>query len=133
MLAALFSFLGGSVFRMIWGEVSSFINKKQDHEQELALAKLQSQLEGDRHTRDLERLKLQSDLGVKEITVMGDMEVQKKEADAFIEAIRAAAVPVGMPQQINRTRLIEAVITAMVSGAMISAMGYYLAFPVLQE
>lgn len=45
----------------------------------------------------------------------------------------AAAVPVGMPRQINRTRLIEAVITAMVSGAMISAMGYYLAFPVLQE
>ena len=31
MFSALFSFLGGSVFRMIWGEISSFIEKKQEH------------------------------------------------------------------------------------------------------
>lgn len=31
MFSALFSFLGGSVFRMIWGEVANFVQKKQDH------------------------------------------------------------------------------------------------------
>lgn len=36
MFSALFSFLGGSVFRMVWGEASAFINKREDHKQELA-------------------------------------------------------------------------------------------------
>jgi hypothetical protein len=35
--------------------------------------------------------------------------------------------------QINRTRVIEAGITAVITGMMISAAGYYVAFPVLQN
>ena len=31
MFATLISFFGGSVFRMLWGEISSFMNKKQDY------------------------------------------------------------------------------------------------------
>ena len=31
MFTALFSFLGGSAFRMIWGEVTAFVSKRQDH------------------------------------------------------------------------------------------------------
>lgn len=31
MITALLSFLGGNVFRMIFGEVVSWLNKKQDH------------------------------------------------------------------------------------------------------
>ena len=41
MFSALFSFLGGSVFRMIWGEVSSFIEKRQEHAQEIERMRLQ--------------------------------------------------------------------------------------------
>lgn len=96
MFSALFSFLGGSAFRMVWGEIASFIQKKQDHEHELALAKLQAELESGRHERDMARIKLQSDLKVTEVQVMGDMAIQGKEADAFVEAIKAAAVPTGI-------------------------------------
>lgn len=96
MLGALFSFLGGSVFRMIWGEVASFVQKKQDHAHELEMSRLQADLEAGRHARDLERIKLQSDLKVTEVQVMGDVAVQGKEADAFVEAIRAASVPTGV-------------------------------------
>ena len=34
MFSALFSFLGGSVFRMVWGEVSTWVTAKQDHAHE---------------------------------------------------------------------------------------------------
>ena len=49
--------------------------------------------------------------------------------------------PIGMPfmlamsanNKVNKTRLIESVITAIVSGSLIVMAGYYVAFPVLQE
>lgn len=96
MFSALFSFLGGSVFRMIWGEVASFIQKKQDHAHELEMSRLQADLEAGRHSRDLERIRLQSDLKVTEVKVMGDVAIQGKEMDAFIEGIKAAAIPTGV-------------------------------------
>lgn len=96
MFGALFSFLGGSVFRMIWGEVASFVQKKQDHAHELEMSRLQADLEAGRHTRDLERIRLQSDLKVTEVKVMGDVAIQGKEMDAFIEGIKAAAIPTGV-------------------------------------
>lgn len=49
--------------------------------------------------------------------------------------------PIGIPfmlamssnNKVNKTRLIESVITAVVSGGLIAMAGYYVAFPVLQE
>lgn len=35
--------------------------------------------------------------------------------------------------KVNKTRLIESVITAVISGGLIAMAGYYVAFPVLQE
>jgi len=96
MFAGLISFLGGSVFRMIWGEVSSFVTKKQDHQNEMEMQRLQMDMEDRRGVRDLERIRLQADLKVTEVKVMGDLEVQKKDADAFIEAVRAAGTPTGI-------------------------------------
>ena len=96
MLTALFSFIGGSAFRLIFGAVMDWLNKKQDHAQEMDAQRLQSELEAMRHSRDLERIKLQSDLGVKEITVMGDIALQKADADAFIEAVKATSVRTGI-------------------------------------
>ena len=95
-MGALFSFLGGSVFRMIWGEVANFVQKRQDHAHELEMSRLQAELEAGRHERDMARIKMQSDLQVKEVTVMGDLAIQKVEADAFVEAIKASAVPTGV-------------------------------------
>jgi len=49
--------------------------------------------------------------------------------------------PIGIPfllatgasKQVNKTRIIESVITAAISGAIIAIAGFYYAFPVLQE
>ena len=96
MFGALFSFLGGSVFRMIWGEVANFVQKKQDHAHELEMSRLQADLEAGRHARDIERIRLQSDLKVTEVKVMGDVAIQQTDANAFVEAIKAASVPTGV-------------------------------------
>lgn len=95
-MGALLSFLGGSVFRMIWGEVSAWVKTRQDHEHEIERLRLDKELEDARHARDIERLRLQSDLGIKEIEIQRDADVAVAEARAFNEAIQAAARPTGI-------------------------------------
>jgi hypothetical protein len=95
-MGALVSFLGGSIFRMIWGEVSSVYTKSQDHKIELEAMKLQDTLDANKSTRDLERLKTLSDLGIKELTIKSDADLQLKDADAFISAMATINVSTGI-------------------------------------
>ena len=95
MLSALISFLGGSVFRMLWGEIASFINKRQDNDHELKLLRLQSELDDRAHVRNQEALQLQAQLGIKVIEAQSQGEVDKIEADAFNQAIQRAFAPTG--------------------------------------
>lgn len=96
MFGALFSFLGGSVFRMVWGELAGYFKAKQEHAQEIERMRLQGELEAQRFERDQSRIKLQSDLNVREVTVAGDLAIQKTEAEAFVEAMKTAMKPVGI-------------------------------------
>ena len=95
MLSALISFLGGSVFRMLWGEIASFINKRQDNDHELKLLRLQSELDDRAHVRNQEALQLQAQLGIKVIEAQSQGEVDKIEADAFNQAMQRAFAPTG--------------------------------------
>jgi hypothetical protein len=94
-MSALLTFLGGSVFRMLWGEISSFINKKQDNAHELEMLRLQSELDDAAHKRTLEQLNLQAELGVRTIEVQKDADVARAEADAFSVAMSNAFKPTG--------------------------------------
>ncbi len=96
VIEALITFLGGSAFRMVWGEVSSYFTRRQEHAHELATMQVQADLEASRHGRDMERIKLTADLGVREIQVAGDVEIGKVEADAWLDAVRAVAKPTGI-------------------------------------
>lgn len=96
MLSALFSFLGGSAFRMVWGEASAYFNKKQDHQHEVEMLKLQSELEDKASQRQLESLRLQNELGVKMVEIQRDAEVSTEEAKAFTEAMKEAFKPTGI-------------------------------------
>lgn len=95
-MGALFSFLGGSVFRMIWGEASSFVTKLQDQKNEVESMRVQDELEANRHKRDLERLQVVSNLGIKEIEVRSDAEIEAKDAEAFIEAMKTVNTKTGI-------------------------------------
>lgn len=72
MLSALISFLGGSAFRVIWGEVSYF-QKKQDHGFEIERMKLRGDLEEVQHARNFAAIHLQADMGVKAIEAQRDV------------------------------------------------------------
>lgn len=96
MIEAALTFIGGSAFRMLWGEVAAFFTRRQEHAQELSLARLQAELEASRHERDIARLKLQSDLGIREVQVAGDVETSKIETDAWMEAVREVGRPSGV-------------------------------------
>lgn len=96
MFGALFSFLGGSAFRMIWGEVSSFFQKKQDHEFELERLRLQGAMDAAQHERNIEALRVQADLGVKVIEAQRDSAVAQIETDAWLAAVRDVGKQTGI-------------------------------------
>ena len=96
MIEAVLSFLGGSAFRMIWGEVSAFFVRKQEHAQEIERMSLQAELDDKAHARNLESLRLQAELGIKEVQVKADAEVAVEEAVAFTEAIKQSYKPSGV-------------------------------------
>jgi hypothetical protein len=96
MFSALLSFLGGNVFRLVFGEIVSYLNKKQDHAQEIERMKLQADLEAAQHARNLEAIKTQADLGVKTIQVQAEAAVGQIEAEGWLEAVKATAAKSGI-------------------------------------
>lgn len=95
MLEALLSFLGGSVFRMIWGEVSAWYNKRQDHAFELERLRLQTEIDDRAHQRNQEALRLQSELGLQMVAAKAEADVATEEAEAFRVAMQNAFKPTG--------------------------------------
>jgi hypothetical protein len=96
MITALLSFFGGSVFRMIWGEISHWFTAKQEHQQELDRMRLQGELEAAQHARNQEAISLQASLGVKTIQVQAEAAIGEIEAQGWLEAVKATAIKTGV-------------------------------------
>jgi len=96
MISALISFFGGSIFRTIWGEVSAFITARQEHAQELDRMRLQGELDEAAHKRNLEALKVQSDMGIKVIEVQRDADLDRIDASAWDRTVDAVGKMTGI-------------------------------------
>lgn len=96
MFSALFSFLGGTAFRAIWGELSTWITARQDHRFELERLRLQGEMDAAAHSRTMESIKVQAELNVKTITVQGEADIGRLETDGFYAAAREAQKPSGI-------------------------------------
>lgn len=96
MIATLLSFFGGTAFRMLWGEISAYLNKRQDHAHEIERLRLQAEIEAAQHARNLEAIRVQAELGVKTIEVAARGEVDKTEAAAWLDAVRATGARSGI-------------------------------------
>lgn len=103
MLGSLVALFGGGAFRAIWGEVSSWLTKKQDHTQELERMKIEAESAASNHVRELERIRLQVDLGAKQIQLTGDIDREKRLLDIEELATKAwaagqerAGIPTGV-------------------------------------
>ena len=96
MFSALLSFLGGSVFRMLFGEISSWMNKKQDHAHEMDRMRLQGELDNSQFLRNQDALRLQAELGVKLVQVQAEAVVDQIEADGWLAAVKGTTQTIGI-------------------------------------
>lgn len=96
MISAIVSFFGGSVFRMIWGEVSTWMTAKQDHKFEIERIRLQAEVDAAQHARNQDAIRLQAELGVKTIQVQAESAIGQIEADGWLEAVKGTTKSTGI-------------------------------------
>lgn len=95
MFEAFLSFLGGSIFRTLWGEISSWVSKKQDHLYEMERLEQQARLDDLAHQRMQAALTLQHELGLKMVAAKTEADVATAEAGAFAKVMDSAFRPTG--------------------------------------
>lgn len=95
-MSAILSFLGGSAFRAIWGELSTWLNKKQDHKHEMEMIRLQGDMDAAQHARNQIAIRTQAELGIKTVQVQAQAALNQTDADAFRAAMDRAAAPSGV-------------------------------------
>jgi len=96
IISALLSFLGGNVFRMLWGEFSSYLNKKQDNAHEIDLLKVQGDLDSAAHTRNIEAMTVQANLNIQIVKEQSVAKVAEIESDAWLEAVKGTTKSIGI-------------------------------------
>jgi hypothetical protein len=95
-MSALLSFLGGSAFRMVWGEVSHFFTARQEHKYELERLEQQGRLDAATHERNLKAMSLQHELGIKEIYVQQEAATAAGELDAWVTVVKSTTTKTGV-------------------------------------
>jgi hypothetical protein len=95
MITAVLTFLGGATFRMIWGEVSTWLNNKQSHTHELQRLELEARMAAEAHARQMESARLTAELGAQTIRLQGDADVLRGEVGAFEHAVEATGRSTG--------------------------------------
>ncbi len=88
MLSGLISFLGGSLIRAVWGEIAGWLTARQQHFQEIERMRLQGELDAAAAQRVQEAIKLQAELGVKQIQVQAEAAATGIEMDAWLQAVK---------------------------------------------
>lgn len=96
MISAILSFLGGSVFRMLWGEISAFVNRQQEHRHEIERMQLQAQLDAAQHERNLAAIRVQAEMGIKVVEAKSEAAVAEAEVEGWLEAVKATGRRVGI-------------------------------------
>jgi hypothetical protein len=95
-MSAILSFLGGSAFRALWGEVSHWFTARQELKAEVTRMKLQGELDAAQHARNQDSIRLQAELGIKTVRVQADAALAESDAAAWREAQARAAAPTGI-------------------------------------
>ena len=95
-MMTILSFLGGTAFRLIFGEIAAFFSKKQAHAQEIERMRLQDQIDAGQHARNMDAIKIQAELGIKTIQVQAEVSLNQIEADAWADAVSAGGKKTGI-------------------------------------
>lgn len=96
MIAALLSFLGGNVFRLIFGELTAYLNGRQDHTHEIERMRVQEELDAAKYLRMQESLRLQAELGIHTVQVQSEAVLDELEGEARLEATKSVGRKTGI-------------------------------------
>ena len=96
MFTSIFAFLGGSAFRMLWGEVSAWIDKANDHKYEMERMRLQADLEERQHDRNQAAIRTQHEMGIQVIRVQGEADLSRIEGEGWLEGVKATGRAIGI-------------------------------------
>lgn len=119
-MSALVSFLGGSAFRMVWGEVSSYLTKRQDHKHEVELLVQQERVDAATHERNMAAMRLQSDLGIKEVVVRAEAAADAGELDAWVDVVKSTSRKSGIDWIDGWNAAIRPMVATVAVGAMLT-------------
>lgn len=86
-MGALIAFLGGSAFRMVWGELSAYFTHRQEHAHEIERMKLQGSLDAEQHARNLDAIRVQASLGVQAIPVQADSGADQFDTNIWAQTV----------------------------------------------
>jgi len=95
-MLTVFSFLGGSVFRMLWGEISHWLTSRQDHLHELDRLKFQAEQDEKQHARNLEAIRVQAEIGEKIIRVQSEAAINELETQAWANVVESTTKQTGI-------------------------------------
>lgn len=95
LLTGAASLLGGGAFRTIIGVATDYLGKAQAHKHEVELLKLSEANAATASVREIAQIKMQADLGMKQISLVGGIEYEKRlldieEKDAITYSIAQA-------------------------------------------
>lgn len=96
MITSILSFLGGSVFRMLWGEISHWMTAKQEHAHEIERMKVQAELDAAQYERQQGAIKLQHEIGIKVVEAQSEAAIGQIAAEGWLEAVKATARVTGI-------------------------------------
>jgi len=104
LLTGAASLLGGGAFRTFIGVATDYLGKAQAHKHEVELLKLSEVNAASAAVREIAQIQMQADLGAKQISLVGEVEhekrlldVDEKGAEAFSTAQVGFARSVGIP------------------------------------
>lgn len=104
MITTLISFFGGSVFRTVWGGISSIFTAwneakiaAAEHGFEIERMTLQGTLDAAQFARNQDAVRLQAELGVKTIQVQAEADLGRLDGTAFNTAVELTGKLTGVP------------------------------------
>lgn len=95
-ITAILSFLGGSTFRMVWGEISSFLTARAEHKREIERMRLQAEHDAQQHEREMKSIQMQHQMGVEVIRVKSEARLDELEGEGWLEAVKSTGRSVGI-------------------------------------
>jgi hypothetical protein len=95
-MSAILSFLGGTAFRWIFGEVVGFLKAKQEYAQELAMLRLQHDQDRDKNQWRIEEFKAAAAAGVQVIEAKSEAMQRELMDRAFLAATEATGRKTGI-------------------------------------